>query len=571
MPTSSHIELRALLNKIDGRGYKAYKELKGRWEFPDFPFQIDHVQGDPFADPSRVRVVLSPEFTGLQQDVCQGGSRALGTGALLARRFQAACARMTRPKGTGKGGEVRIEAPGQEVLPQTAVMVRPEGGLEARFTVGLPARGRRVMGEEARHLLLETVPAIISASLRAAVFSPGEIRRHADANEDADALRNTLADRRLVAFVADGAGLPRESGVSQVPLAKEQAVVFLSPEGLRVEMDLPNAGAVTGMGIPEGVTLIVGGGYHGKSTLLRALERGVYNHRPGDGRERVVAHEATVKIRAEDGRSIRGVDISPFIRDLPNGDDTRSFSSSNASGSTSQAANIVEALEAGARVLLVDEDTAATNFMIRDRRMQALVPRDKEPITPFVDRIRQLYTEEGVSSVLVLGGSGDYLEAADTVVAMEAYKPVEVTARAREVAELFPTGRQAEDTDPLPIRPPRIPERTSLDPRRGRRAESLKVQGTHTLLVGHEEVDLSAVEQIVSWPQMNALGHALLLAWREYMDDGYTLPQILDKVETAVTEEGLDILDGREPGNLAGFRRFELAAVFNRIRGLKLT
>jgi predicted ABC-class ATPase len=200
--------------------------------------------------------------------------------------------------------------------------------------------------------------------------------------------------------------------------------------------------------------------------------------------------------------------------------------------------------------------------------MQALVPREKEPITPFVDRIRQLHEERGVSSVLVLGGSGDYLEAADTVVAMEAYIPVEVTARAREVARDFPTGRTAEHADPLPASPPRVPEPASLDPRKGRKAESLKVRGTDTLLIGTDEVDLSGVEQIISWPQLNALGHALLLAWREQMDGERSIPRILELMEEAVAAGGLDVLDPRQPGDLAAFRRFELAAALNRVRGL---
>ncbi len=570
MPRSSADDLRALLNRIDGRGYKAYKELKGRWALPDFPLQIDHVQGDPYAAPSRVRVFLTGAFTGLPGEVCTAGSRAVGAAALLARSFQDRARRTARGKGTGKSGEIRMEAPGQEVLPQTAVRVSPDGSVEARFTVGLPARGRRIMGGEAVRLLLEAVPKVVEGSLRAGAYAKGEILRHAEANEDADALRAALPDRGLVAFVADGAVLPRVSGVSQEPMTADGTVPFVSPPGLRVEIDLPNAGQVSGMGIPEGVTLIVGGGYHGKSTVLRALERGVYNHRPGDGRELVVSDPATVKIRAEDGRSIQGVDISPFIGTLPNGDDTRSFSSPNASGSTSQAANIVEALEAGARTLLVDEDTAATNFMIRDRRMQALVPREKEPITPFVDRIRQLHTEAGVSSILVLGGSGDYLEAADTVVAMEAYRPLEVTARAKEVAESFPTGRQSEETEALSGPAPRIPDPSSLDPSRGRRRVSLKVRGTDTLVVGTDEIDLSSVEQIISWAQLNALGQALVLAWREFMDGEWSIPEILDRVEDAVARDGLDVLDPRESGDLAAFRRYEMAAALNRIRRLKV-
>jgi predicted ABC-class ATPase len=566
----SHEELRRLLQSLDGRGYKAYKAIGGLWSLPDFILTVDHVQGDPFADPSRVRVFLEAGFTGLRREVCRAGSRAIGTACLLARRFQSEAGKASKVRGTGRSGEIRMEAPGQEVLDQTAVMVKEDGSLEARFTVGLPAAGRRILGHEAAKLLLNAVPGVVRDSLRAAAFTPDEILLHAECNEDADALRDVLPGMGLVAFVGDGAVLPRESGVSQEPLSRGPVVPFESPPSMQVNVELPNAGRVSGMGIPEGVTLIVGGGYHGKSTLLKALERGVYNHRPGDGRERVVSHPSTVKVRAEDGRSIQGVDISPFIRDLPNGQDTETFLTPNASGSTSQAANIIEAVEAGARALLVDEDTAATNFMIRDRRMQALVPREKEPITPFVDRIRELHTVHRVSSILVLGGSGDYLDVADTVVAMEDYRPQEVTAEARDVAGSFPTGRRPETGDPLVPLSPRILDPSSLDPRRGRREESLKVLGTRGLIIGREELDLSAVEQIVSWAQLRAIGQALLLARREYMDGARSMAEILDLVEARIISQGLDVLDPRKAGDLAAFRPFELAAALNRVRTLKV-
>ncbi|MGW8267907.1 MAG: ABC-ATPase domain-containing protein, partial [Longimicrobiales bacterium] len=494
----------------------------------------------------------------------------VGTACLLARRFRIEAGRGSGVRGTGKSGEVTIEAPGQEVLDTTAVRVMPDGSLEARFTVGLPASGRRILGREAAKMLLDVVPRMVNRAFRAGAFEPGEILLHAQINEDAEALREALPEKGLVAFLTDGAILPRESGVSQEPLVRGVVVPFESPSRMRVEFDLPNAGRVSGMGIPEGVTLIVGGGYHGKSTLLKALERGVYNHRPGDGRERVATHPGAVKIRAEDGRSIQGVDISPFIRDLPNGQGTVFFRTANASGSTSQAANIMEALEAGARVLLVDEDTSATNFMIRDRRMQALVPREKEPITPFVDRIRDLYQAHGVSSILVLGGSGDYLDVADTVIAMKDYRPHEITRKAREVASSLPTGRLTEIGEPLgPIRR-RVPLPSSLDPRRGPRKEHLKVRGTNGLTLGREDVDLSAVEQVVSWAQLQAIGQGLLLAWREYMDGDRDLPEILDRVEARIRSEGLDALDPRKVGNLAEFRRYELAAALNRIRSLQM-
>jgi predicted ABC-class ATPase len=570
MTDDTHTRLRSILSRIDGRGYKAYKEIRGSWHFPEFVLRVDHVQGDPFASPSRIRVFLPPHCTLLPPDLCSPPGRAHGTGAHLARRFAREARRASEGEGMGKSGEIRMEAPGQEVLPQTALILFPEGGVEARFTVGLPAQGRRVLGKEAIRLLLDVVPEVVDQSLRASAFPPGELLRHAEANEDAEALRDSLEEKGLVAFVADGAILPRRSGVSQEPMDGRQAIPFSSPASLRVEVNLPNAGTVRGMGIPRGVTLIVGGGYHGKSTLLRALERGVYNHRPGDGRELVAAHAATVKIRAEDGRAISGVDISPFIRNLPSGEDTRSFSSPNASGSTSQAANIVEAVEMGARVLLVDEDTAATNFMIRDRRMQTLVPSEDEPITPFVDRVKELFESLGVSSVLVLGGSGDYLDVADTVITMRGYRPEEVTGRARRVAEEIPTGRERAELTPWRTAEPRRPRPTSLDPRKGRREEHLKVHGLNLLQVGEETIDLSLAEQIVSQAQLNAIGRALLLVWRETMDGNKALPEILSCVSERIQKDGLDILDPRKTGELAGFRRFELGVALNRIRRLDL-
>jgi len=570
VPAGTHEELGALLLAMEGKGYKAYQAIRGRWKLSEFVLVVDHVQGDPFADPSRVRVFLDPDFTGLETRACTAGSRAVGTACLLARRFSREARRGSGVGGTGRSGEIHMESPGQQVLDNTAVIVRMDGSVEARFTVGLPAAGRRILGRDAARLLLDAVPRTVHSALRARVFAPGEILAHAACNEDADALRGNLAGMGLVGFVANGAVLPRRSGVSQAPMGEKEAVPFVSPPGLEVQVSLPNAGTIRGMGIPAGVTLVVGGGYHGKSTLLKALERGVYNHRPGDGRERVVSDPAAVKVRAEDGRSIQGVDISPFIQNLPNGQDTQAFSTPNASGSTSQAAGIMEAVEAGARVLLVDEDTAATNLMIRDRRMQALIPRNLEPITPFIDRVRELNRVHGVSSVLVLGGSGDYLDVADTVVAMKDYLPCEVSGEAKEVARSLPTGRKPEVAEPLGRLRPRIPLPSSLDPRRGRREESLKVLGSKGLVIGREEVDVSAVEQIVSWCQLRAIGRACLMAWRDHMDGTRSLQEVLDQVERRVRSEGLDVLDHRETGTLAAFRRFELAAALNRMRTLRI-
>jgi len=563
-------QLEELLHRIDGRGYKAYKDIAGSWSFPDFELCVDHVQGDPFAAPSRVHVDVHSSVAGLPETSCRTGSRTRGTAAHLADRFAQAAGAASQREGSGKSGEIRMAGPGQQVLQQTAVLVGDDCAIEARFTVGLPAQGRRVMGRAAVRLLVEAVPALVRRTLIARAHDLDEIERWAATNEDADAIRDALSGLDLVAFVADEASLPRRTGVDDRPLGGPSVVPFRSPGSLRVEVDTPNAGPIRGMGVRRGVTLIVGGGFHGKSTLLRALEFGVYNHRPGDGRERVITAANAVKIRAEDGRSVAGVDISGFIDNLPLDQDTRSFSTPNASGSTSQAASIVEALEAGAGTLLVDEDTSATNFMIRDRRMQELVPKDGEPITPFIDRVRELSVVQSVSSVLVLGGSGDYLDVADTVIAMRDYLAEEVSERAKAVAEKHPTGRRSEEAAPF-VRPtPRTPDPTSVDASRGRREVSIRVPDTATLLFGEEEVDLSAVEQLVARGQVTAIGQALALARQHIMGEGTTLPDMLGAVEKIVAEGGLDALDSHHPGDLAGFRRFELGAALNRLRSLRV-
>ena len=374
--------LRQILLRIDGKGYKAYRDIGGSYRFNGFTLAVDAVQPDPFAAPSGLRVLVSPAAAELPERLYANASRTVGVSCYLARAFARQADKLPARRGSGRSGEIRIEAPGQQVLANTAVQIHGDGTVEARFTVGLPAQGRRVLGRQACSLLLEDLPRIVANSLCARSHPADDLWLHAAVNEDADALRAMLAGRGLIAFVADGAILARSSGVDDGPLRDDAAVQFNTPDSLRVSFALPHAGTVHGMGIPAGVTLIVGGGYHGKSTLLRAIERGVYNHLPSDGRELVVSAADLVKIRAEDGRSVSGVDISPFIGTLPLGQPTCRFSSGNASGSTSQAAAIIEALESGADGLLIDEDTAATNFLIRDARMQALCRRSKNLSPP---------------------------------------------------------------------------------------------------------------------------------------------------------------------------------------------
>lgn len=560
-------DLGDVLRRIDGRGYPSYHQIRGAYDAAGGRLIVDHVQGDPFAEPSRLRVVLPPATADLPDWAVKDETARVATADFLNRMLCRMLDRIESRRGSGRSGELRALRPGQEVLERSSVIVHADAGVEARFRAGLPARGRTVLGRQAAELLCDDVPAAVSASLHCAALDGDALRRQVDTVENARALRAQLAEHGLVAFVADGAVLPRRSGVDDRPLG--EAVPFRAPAALRVTLRTPNAGDVSGMGVHAGVTLIVGGGFHGKSTLLRAIERGVYDHVPGDGRERVVAVASAVKVRAEDGRSVAGVDIGNFIGRLPGGIGTRHFSTANASGSTSQAAAIAEALELGATCLLLDEDTSATNFMIRDARMQALVHGEHEPITPFIDRARQLFDERGVSTLLVVGGSGDYFDVADTVIAMTDYVPSEVTSQAREVAASHPTRRAREGG---PWRPPerRIPLPRSLDPRRGRRAVHVRAFSEERVLFGGEEVDLRAVEQLVEPAQARAIAQAIVYARGDVIDGERDLAAALHAVVEMLEHDGLDAFQDEPTGELAAFRVFELGAFLGRVRGLEV-
>ena len=541
-------DLQKKLAAMDGRGYKSYAAVEGIYRARRFVLYIDHVQADPFAPPTRCRVRVAQKEAGFAPDLYADAPRRTALEDFLNRRF---LQRLRSP--------LAMQRPGQEILERTAVLVTPDF-VEARFTVSLPARGRTVQGREAAALLGRVLVEVVEGSLFEASVDRDALRTWVETAQDQAVLRERLAGLGLVAFVGDGSVLPRESGVSDRP-AKGAVVPFTAPPELAVEIKVPNRGVVRGMGIPRGVTLIVGGGYHGKSTLLKALERGVYNHIPGDGREIVVTVPGAVKIRAEDGRNVTRVNISSFIGDLPGGVNTAAFSTPAASGSTSQAANIAEALEMGADVLLMDEDTCATNFMIRDHNMRRLVPDAAEPITPFIDRVRDLWTQAGVSTVLVTGGAGEYFGAADRVIMMHNYVPADVTARARDIAEPVPaSGRPVKITARSPL-----PRAFVLD-----EEDKVRARGTD-IRYGRTGIELGAVEQLVDPCQTAAVAEIMRYAGRKYVDGNRTLKEVIGAVIDDLDRYGLDVVSrfrGRHPGELARPRPFEIAAAINRWPGL---
>jgi predicted ABC-class ATPase len=570
--------LRSLLARIDGRSYRDYKQLRGSYRGEGFELFIDHVQGDSFAEPSKLRLRVPMDEAGMPAELRSTPVRRLALGDFLARTAASAARSLRRRAGSGRSGELFVDGGAQEVLERSAWRLEDDF-VELRLQAGLPADGRRVLAAEAERLLCEAVPRLAREVLRFESLDAAEVERFVLCIENQEALRSQLRDLGLVAFVADGSVLPRESGASDRPLSGADVVRFESPDSLAVDVDLPNPHhgerRVRGLGLREGVTLIVGGGYHGKSTLLKAVERGVHPHVPGDGRELVVTDPDAVKIRAEDGRRVERVDIGAFIDHLPQGRDTAAFRSEDASGSTSQAASIIEALESGARALLLDEDTSATNLMVRDARMQELVAREAEPITPFVDRVRELHASLGVSTLLVMGGCGDYFETADRVILMRDFVPRDATADAREVAAAHPTRRKSETARPLRAPAGRVPLAASFDARRGKRAVKLDARGVNSLVYGTTVVDLRGLEQLLDPSQTRAIGHAIHLATQRFMRRALTLAQVLDELDRLFDAEGLDPLaefasPDEHPGNFARPRRHELAGVINRLRSLRV-
>jgi predicted ABC-class ATPase len=613
----SDTQLRADITAIHHRGYPAYKSLQGAYRFPGYILVIDHVQGDPFAAPSKLHIEVTGKAAGFPNDLYSTTQKRIALEDALTRRFGEQIARVShKAYGSGKSGLISISRCGQEILERSAMELHPSAGdILTRIEVGFPANGRTINAPELIKILYDFLPECITKSLYYKSWNPKQLEQIAQLCENQTYIREQLKARSLAAFVANGAILPRATGISHRP--KQGAVPFQSPESYQVIMDIPHGAPLPGMGIPRGITLIVGGGFHGKSTLLEALEKGVYNHIGGDGREYVLTDDTALKLRAEDSRYISNTDISLFINHLPGGGDTTSFSTEDASGSTSQAANVVEGIEAGAKVFLIDEDTSATNFMIRDELMQRVVVGEEEPITPFISRVRELYTQKGISTVIVAGSSGSFFHVADAIIQMKAYVPLDITAKAKAAAADFPAvhsdlpffgtftsskltdldsqvasndtvcqgdlsltdfhGANLQDDMYCADVPPAVMQLAT--PRRipkpsyalsGNDRPHVKVVAMDGIQINNTTTDLRYLEQLADTEQLAALAYLLTYSSSHYMDGRKDLTQIVNLLEAQMNQKGLSSFTDSSylPTGLCRPRRQEIFACFNRCREL---
>lgn len=505
-------DLRKQLLSIHRKSYPAYKSLKGLYEFGDYTLSIDHVQGDPFASPSHVTIQIPFSVHRFPKDLYQTPETKTAFEDHLLRRFASQIHKFSfQAKGSGKSGLLSVSGCGQEILSRTACEIRTpgDGVLIFRFHVGFPANGRTINATELEKILFDFLPSCVEHSCLYRTCDKKKLTETFELAEDQTFIRQELSRLDLAAFVADGSVLPRQSGVSDLPM--KDSVVFSSPDSLRVTLTLPHRGKLSGMGIPRGITLIVGGGYHGKSTLLKALETGVYPHTAGDGREYVITDATAVKLRSEDGRVVKNVDISLFINDLPNKRDTTTFSTLDASGSTSQAA--------------------------------------------------------GISTILVAGSSGAFFHIADTVIQMDCYHPVDITSKVKELCRDYPLS----PSSPAPFRMPsakRIfawPSKKQADRRDGK----IRQRSKDVFSIGKEEVDLRYVEQIKDYEQTATLAFLLGYAKDHYSDGKKTIPEIAAMLYEELQQNGYSgfFRHSYIPGGYALPRLQEIHACLNRYRG----
>lgn len=555
--------LREQLQAIDRKSYPAYKGLKGSYQFGGYRFIIEHVQGDPFASPSRVSVEVSGKQAGFPQEYFEKKHRRIALEDHLLRLFNKQIDKYNfKANGSGKSGLIAVCSCGQEVLERSACHVNEKtGSVTIHFSVGFPANGRCINARELEKILFQFLPKCVEQTC---------VYRNIDAKclegaiclaDDQLFIRNKMEEEGIIAFIANGSILPRESGVSQRPM--KEAIPFRSPKTMEVTWKLPHRGNCTGMAIKRGVTLIVGGGYHGKSTLLQALQWAVYPHILGDGREYVVTNPTAFKIRAEDGRSICKTDISLFIRNLPNGKDTTQFSTLDASGSTSQAANVVEAMEAGTELLLLDEDTSAANFMIRDELMERVVAEGKEPIVPFIRRVRALYQQKDISTILVAGSSGSFFHVADTIIQMDKYEPYDITEQAKEAAKAFPLNFDCEEALDWESK-----ERLLTFPRKNDRevrGSKIKTLGRDGFIISKQNVDLRYLEQIVDGVQMTGIAKLLDYVQEKYQGKQVSIQEMANEIVQLLEKQGFQgVIKGSEMVDMAMPRKCELCGCMNR-------
>ncbi len=572
------------LTRLEGKSFGQLKSMAGLTsEFETFKLKFEHIQGSPGAHPASIfRVSVDLVDAGYKGQWTSTPVRKLAISDFLIRKFKKGIMKFAKQnrgvEGTGSFHTIEL---GQAILERDCVEITSDN-IFLWFIFSFPSRsggGGKLDVQETLIMLQQELSAIVAYALRPENYSQRTIQaleKHIQCTEDWHAIQDKLKDAGLVAFIADKALLPRKSGKDDCPM-ESGVVPFESPKTLRVTFNLPGSRNITGLGIPAGVTVITGGGYHGKSTLLQSVTSGIYPKIPDDGRQYVVTRKDAVCIQAEEGRSVKGVNISPFIVSLPKGRKTDRFSTNDASGSTSQAASIIEAIETGAGTLFFDEDSCATNLLVRDEAIERILPLDREPIRPLVLSVRSLWKHHGISSVFVVGGLGAFLKQADTIIMMDDYCCYDISEKVRKefgpvhdpaVKIVLPESLRAlsnDNFDPGYLNKrmkKKVPVR--IKPLRG---------APRKLEYGMDLIEMDAIEQLEGIPQVRTIGLLLLLI-REEMVNGKgekrNVRQWIEWLDGLIKQKGIAALNQTYRGIHAMPPLWTVAAAINRARSLKL-
>lgn len=528
--------LKSKIQRFNKCKYHLYQGLLGSYQFEKFIMNIDHIQADPFAPPSKITIKVPYENTLFPSSFIETDIRKVAFCDFIARYIASHIRTFTKDgKGSGNGGFCGIRYGTQKVIESNAVMIK-DNHIELKFLVGFPAFGRSIASKEAIETLVHEIPTLIEHCVLNSDTMTVTIQEFITLAERQQELRTLCSHAGIVSFIANGSILARASAIDDKPMSSKKAKTFKSPKELEKSFTLSDGFHVTGMAIPKGVTLIAGGGFHGKSTLLSAISNAIYNHIPGDGREYCITDESAVFLRAEDGRSVSGIDISSFIHNLPNRQRSDFFYTENASGSSSQAANLVESCEMGSSLLLIDEDISATNFLIRDTRMRALVPDEKETITPLIAHIADLKSK-GISIVMVTGALGDFMAVADKVIIANNYEYTDQTVHANQIMEQFPLVEV--EATPIDLRFNRTVNNDSIE-YIGKKGMAIIAGEPGKVYLGREIIDMSAWNHLYDVSQYSTL--AAILAYikeKQYLNQA---PQVIwDKISKDIAKYGWEI------------------------------
>jgi predicted ABC-class ATPase len=553
-----------IIEGIDGRSREEFAKLVGDFDFSRYVVKIGRLRPDGRSFPLSVRV---PQIiAGFPEEIFETPIRRMALEDYLIRNLATAIEEISSFDEEGVAyRNIEIATPGQKILPRTSMLVSDEY-IETHLAVRLPLRDELIDGEKLEDIFFEELQELVVSTLIYCNLDYDELSSFLDIMEDAGRIRQLLASQGLISFVGEGSLLKREPFTDDVDLFQAPLMI---DEKLKTSIDVPNAGTVSGLGIKDGITLIIGDEYSGRCDLIAAISAGIYNHVPGDGREFVASMPDTVYISEEPGRSVQKVDISPFV--ISEDEGFAEFSSDAADGFESEAAALVENIEVGARILLFDESTSSPAFLAGDERIGGLISGGDPRTVPLAARARQL-TEE-IGAALVVAGNRNisaFIPVADTILLIEDYTVSDITeqAKALGIAEI----KVEESTRGFQELADRkrwvVP--SSIDPSLGKEDAHIVAYEKQLLEFGRNLIDLSVIEQLADSDQTRTIGQVLYYLKLRYLGESNSLNSLLDYVDRDLSTEGLACLSPEFRSDLARPRRYEIAAALNRLPSFRV-